>query len=193
MRKRLVMTFAVLAAIAGLAVGGTALAGGFGSGSSPAGSEAAQPATHSIEAENGNDAATEPAGEQGDKEDDDQTQEPSYTGSITAPEVDGASEADEVKALEALATISSDQATQAALAAVPGTVDEVELENENGSVVYDVEVKTADGKLVDVTVDAGDGTVLAQEADEDEAGEGSEQHEGAEQPESAEPGSATNG
>jgi uncharacterized membrane protein YkoI len=103
----------------------------------------------------------------------DNVQEPSYNGSIEAPEgPESQSEADEAKALEALATITPDEAEQAARVAVPdGTVNEVELEDENGSVVYGVEMTDADGSEVDVKIDAGDGTVLGQENEADEGEE----------------------
>jgi uncharacterized membrane protein YkoI len=96
-----------------------------------------------------------------------EVQDPSYTASIQAPESESATEdeAAEAAALQALAKISPDQAKQAALAAVPGTVDKVELENENGNVVYGVEI-TANGTRVDVKVDAGNGSVLAQDTDD---------------------------
>jgi len=57
-----------------------------------------------------------------------------------------------------------EQASAAALAQVPGTVKKVELENEDGNVVYGVEIKTANGES-DVKVDAGDGRVLHVEKD----------------------------
>lgn len=111
--------------------------------------------------------------------------DPSYTGSVKAPadtESDGAegedseaSEAAESEALQSLATITAEQAKAAALAAVDGEAGEVELGNENGYVVYEVEVTTADNQSVEVKVDAGDGAVLAQEAeDENEADEADE-------------------
>ena len=103
----------------------------------------------------------------------DDVQEPSYNGSIQAPEgPESQSEADEAKALERLATITPDEAEQVAQAAVPnGTVKEVELEDENGSVVYGVEMTDANGSEVDVKIDAGDGTVLGQENEADEGAE----------------------
>lgn len=87
-------------------------------------------------------------------------QEPSHVGSVEAP-------------VEGLATITADEAAAAASGAVPGTVGEVELENENGSVVYSVEITDDTGAEVDVKVDAGDATILDQQAD-DEAEEGDE-------------------
>jgi hypothetical protein len=91
-------------------------------------------------------------------------QDPSYTGSVTAPQDQGgAKETDENAALAPLAKISAADATSAALAAVPGTAGTATLENENGNVVYSVIVTTSTG-TVDVKVDAGNGKVLAQDA-----------------------------
>lgn len=107
-----------------------------------------------------------------------QEQEPSYTGSVPAPQegveaedgtetVDnGAAEADESAALESLATITPEEATTAALAAVPGTAGAAELDSENGYVVYSVPITRADGMTVEVKIDAGNASVLAQETDE---------------------------
>ena len=73
-------------------------------------------------------------------------------------------ESSEAASLKALVTLTPEQATAAAIAAVPGTAGDVELENENGNVVYGVEVTTANGQ-VDVKVDPGNGSILAQEDD----------------------------
>ena len=55
------------------------------------------------------------------------------------------------------ATITPEQAKAAALKANPdATVTEIELENENGVLVYDVELSNS----MDVEVDAGTGVVL---------------------------------
>ena len=70
----------------------------------------------------------------------------------------------ESERLKSLARITPEQASAAALAQVPGTVTKVELENEDGNVVYGVEIKTANGES-DVKVDAGDGRVLHVERD----------------------------
>lgn len=107
-------------------------------------------------------------------------QDPSYVGTIPAPndgttdEAEGtegaeaaddtAAEAAESTALEGLATVTPEEATAAALKAVPGTAASAQLENENGFVVYGIEVTAADGTVIDVKVDAGDGSVLAQDA-----------------------------
>ncbi len=74
----------------------------------------------------------------------------------------------------ALAKISDAQARQAAVAAVPGTVLRAEIENENGCAVYGVEIKSADGKIHDVKVDAGSGAVVHQEL----AAKAGDEHEG---------------
>jgi uncharacterized membrane protein YkoI len=73
-------------------------------------------------------------------------------------------EGGESERLKSLARITPEQAQASALAQVPGTVKKVEIENEDGNVVYGVEIKTANGES-DVKVDAGDGRVLHIEQD----------------------------
>lgn len=101
---------------------------------------------------------------------------PAYTSSVqTAPEVesaepeaaDDAAEDAEDAALTALATVTPQEASAAALASQPGTVDDVELSNEHGNVVYEVEIVDAYGAEFDVIVDAGDASVLATQAEND--------------------------
>ncbi len=106
-------------------------------------------------------------------------EQPAYTGSIQAPQDQkDQSEQDEAKALAGMAKITADQAKEAALAQFPGaTVNKVELENENGSVVYSVQLTDKSGKAQDVKVDAGNAKVLATEAGGPEGHEG---HEAAE-------------
>ncbi len=66
----------------------------------------------------------------------------------------------------AMARISMEQARAAALAAVPGVVLGVDLDEEDGFLVYDVRIATADkSTTTEVTVDAGDGRILATERD----------------------------
>lgn len=74
-----------------------------------------------------------------------------------------------------LATITETDASAAAVAATGGTAGKVELENEHGNVVYGVEITLTDGSRLDVTVDAGNATVLDREADDDN--EHGDQHE----------------
>ena len=113
-------------------------------------------------------------------------EEPSYKGSIQAPsdaERDGTtedakgseneaaeerSEAAEEQQLQSLAKIGRSQAEQTALKEVPGTVKEAELGDENGYVVWEIEVAADGGSYREVEVDAGNGRILAQEAEDNE-------------------------
>lgn len=110
-------------------------------------------------------------------EDGDSTQDTSYTGSIPVDEaqIDGMSETDEAVALQGQASISADEAKAAAEAANPGAkAAKVELDNENGYLVYSVELDNG----LDVKIDAGDATVLhTEQADDDAAEEGDEADE----------------
>ncbi len=114
-----------------------------------------------VQEENGPQDEADDADEAGD-EDADGVQEPQLNGSIAVPQGqdESLSEADEAAALAPLAKITADEASAAAQAEVPGDVQKVELENENGSLVYSVEIG---GK--DVKVDAGTGAVLHIESD----------------------------
>jgi len=96
---------------------------------------------------------------QGPTPQDQDGQFPSYSSSIRVDDAqyEGVSEADEAVALAGLATITPEEAKDAALAANPGaTVVKVELDNENGALVYSVEL----GNGLDVKVDAGNAAVL---------------------------------
>ena len=68
--------------------------------------------------------------------------------------------------LEKVAKIDAKAASKAATDKVPGTVDEIDLDEEGGNVVYEVEVTAKDGTETDVIVDAGNGKILAQETDD---------------------------
>jgi uncharacterized membrane protein YkoI len=105
---------------------------------------------------NGNDKA--PAREHDDAD-------PGKTSSVTVPAAQAATEADEGTALQGLAKITQDQAKAAAVAAVPGDATKVELENEEGGVVYKVEVAGANGTRTDLVIDAGNGAVLSRETE----------------------------
>ena len=85
-------------------------------------------------------------------------------GSDTAEATD--SEATESASLAGLATITADEASAFAQQASQGTVENVVLENENGNVVYSV-IMNDGTTTVDVKVDAGDGTVLTIDSDND--------------------------
>ncbi|WP_040287329.1 PepSY domain-containing protein [Sporosarcina koreensis] len=56
--------------------------------------------------------------------------------------------------------ISMEQAMSAALQQVPGQVVKAELEYEHGTLIYEVEIRTADGHKFEVEVDANTGRVL---------------------------------
>lgn len=102
----------------------------------------------------------------------------SYTSSITVDDTnEAANEADEAAQLERVATVSADEARRAAGAAVTGTVGDAELENEDGNVVWSVEVTGNDGSVTEVIVDAGDAKVLAQSAEEEDDGESEDEAE----------------
>jgi hypothetical protein len=115
-------------------------------------------------------------------------EDPSFAGSVAAPaesegtdgEESSGSEEQESAVLKGLATVTPQQAEQAALAAVPGIVAGTELGNENGFVVYRVEITGTDGTVTEVWVDAGNRAVLAQEAsDGHDSAESGDEPEGA--------------
>jgi uncharacterized membrane protein YkoI len=89
----------------------------------------------------------------------DASQRPGDTCSIKVPEP-------EPKDLSSLANIKANSALAAVLATNPGTTaTKVELENENGCLVYSIRLNNG----LDVKVDAGKGVVLkTQPADSDE-------------------------
>ena len=58
-----------------------------------------------------------------------------------------------------------DSAINIALAQVPGKVLRAELENENGYLVYGVEIVKTEHQIMDVKVDAGNGKILKIEQD----------------------------
>jgi uncharacterized membrane protein YkoI len=148
MHARLTKLVAAVAAFAALAVGGSALA-------TAQQADAPQPANAPATAQ---------------QERDDGEQNPSYRSSVTAPDREYASEREEAQALQSLAKLSADEARSAALAEVPGKATEVGLDNENGNVVYSVDIEKSDGSQVDVKVDAGNGTVVHQDADDGDDG-----------------------
>ena len=106
--------------------------------------------------------------------DDVEEQQPQYTGSILVDDAqyEGMSEAEDAAAFQRFAKVTANEAEAAAIAANLGaTVVETELDNENGVLVYSVELSNGN----DVKVDAGNGQILHTESDdvddEDESGE----------------------
>lgn len=87
----------------------------------------------------------------------------------TAPAAGGqveTGEQAESAALASQAKVSADQANAAALAKFPGaTIKKTELDNENGKVIYSVQLTDSAGTGQDVKVDATTGTVVSTEAD----------------------------
>lgn len=67
--------------------------------------------------------------------------------------------------LSSHARIDQRQAEASALAALPGEVVKAKLDNEDGYLVWQIDVKHATG-VTEVAVDAGDGKVLAMESEE---------------------------
>lgn len=115
--------------------------------------------TESVAPETGSDEQREVSSDMSASESNLDEQTPSYTGSITVDQAqfEGVSEADETTTLQKMATISPDQAKAVATAANPGlTVIKAELDNENGVLVYSVELSNG----LDVKVDAGNAMIL---------------------------------
>jgi uncharacterized membrane protein YkoI len=71
--------------------------------------------------------------------------------------------------LQKAAKITEQQAIDAALKEVNGTVKKVELEDENGVAVYEVQIVDANGKGFEVKVDAATGKITKVESDNDES------------------------
>lgn len=121
------------------------------------------------------------------KQDAQEEQDSAIKGTIPAPEAKGEeNDAAETKRLEGLAKIDKAAAEKAALDAVPGTVKETQLQDDDGFVVYEVKVAGKDGKPHEVKVDAGDGTVLGQEADDNDGHGDVNEHESGDGPDAGE-------
>lgn len=106
--------------------------------------------------------------DEGDSDSDSESEEAGEAEEQEEQEENDRGEAAESAQLSALAKISAEQARAAALARVSGTVLDSELDNENGNVVYSVEIRKADRSVVDIKVDAGTGQVLHIETDEND-------------------------
>lgn len=178
--------FIALAAITLLAIGamGTISARAFAQGSTPVAqtsdcsaqdvdaTEAAEtgPDTDDIEEHCGEQVEDgQPDGAEEAEEADSGVQEPSYTGSISVDQAqnESLSEVDEAAALQGQAAITAADAEAAALAANPGaSVVKTELDNENGALVYSVELSNG----ADVKVDAGNAAILFSDSDADNEG-----------------------
>ncbi len=84
------------------------------------------------------------------------------TGPVWSGSKDGKKK-DELKEKVEMATtakISIDQAIKSASEKAPGKVIEAELEKKHGKTVWEVEMLTTDGKIIEVHVDADSGSVI---------------------------------
>ena len=64
-------------------------------------------------------------------------------------------------------TVDMPGAVTIALESVPGDVIEVELERERGDIVWEIEITDEQGRLVDLELDAINGSLLKQRVDDD--------------------------
>lgn len=81
-------------------------------------------------------------------------------------------------ALLSKATVTKDQAISSAKAAYPGyTVKDANIGDENGNLVYDVNMFDTKNKSIDVKVDAGNAKVLSADSDSDEKSKSTEKEE----------------
>ena len=69
-------------------------------------------------------------------------------------------ETKETVEMAATAKVTIDQAIKTALEKVPGKAVEAELEKKHGTLVWEVEVVTAENKVMEVHIDAGSGAVI---------------------------------
>lgn len=89
-------------------------------------------------------------------------------GSVQAPERDFENDAREDMNLKQRAELSASDAAKAALDSQPGEVTKVEIDDEEGYVVYEVEIIANNGIEHDLKVDAGNGDILASDTDRDD-------------------------
>ena len=80
-----------------------------------------------------------------------------------------------------LVRIDFAQAVKVALEKVKGNVLKAELEDENGFLVYGVEVVTPEKKITDIKVDGGSGKVLAMDKDQEDHKKGDRDEDSEEQ------------
>jgi hypothetical protein len=89
-----------------------------------------------------------------------------FEGSLKAPATDLESDLAEDRELEGLAKVERVEAEEAALKEIPGEATWTEIEDENGYVVWVVDVTDIEGDRHEVMVDAGNAEVLASELEE---------------------------
>lgn len=88
-------------------------------------------------------------------------------GGGTATAVAFADDNDSRDAGSGTARVSAGDAASSAVRAVPGTVTEAELDDEDGTLVWELDVYGSDKVWHDVTVDAGNGKVLGKHTSDD--------------------------
>jgi uncharacterized membrane protein YkoI len=93
-------------------------------------------------------------------------------GSIQAPDREFESDDREKRELRSLAEITIPGAAEAAHEAHPGQVTKIEIEDEEGYVVYEVEVAGDEGVYHEMKVDAGNGDILESETEDDSQDDG---------------------
>lgn len=78
-------------------------------------------------------------------------------------------EANDDAALAGKATLTVAQANDIALAANPGaTIVKTKLGDENGTIIYEVLIKTADGKIAEIKVNVTNGGILPEDNDHED-------------------------
>jgi uncharacterized membrane protein YkoI len=163
MRKRIIATLAATSAAAVVTLG---VIGTAARAESPSPSPSTSPKTSPRTSPSTNPATSPAASPATPKSGESEKQEPSFTGSIAAPQgADTEDEAAEAAALAKLAKLSEADARSAALAKFPGaTIQKASLGDENGYVVWEVQLTDSTNAAQEVKVDAGNGTILATEA-----------------------------
>ena len=84
---------------------------------------------------------------------------------------------DSKQTMVAKARLNSNEAADIARKALPGTVVEAKLDNENGYLVWEVKVLGDKGQEAQLKIDAGNGHLLAIGASEDDEDDGEGDHE----------------
>jgi uncharacterized membrane protein YkoI len=93
------------------------------------------------------------------------------TGDVVKVEAEDDEEGDEEQSQAELAKqakVTEEEAIKIALEEVPGTVEKVELEDENGAIIYDIEIRAEDGTEQEVEIDAATGDVVKVEHEDNE-------------------------
>ena len=151
--RKVVTGLAVVAVATGVALGtGSALGSGSASGGDEDSSSITSSVTAPVETEESQDETEANEGAEDEA-------------------AEQAAEDAEQRTLLSLATVDAAAARTAALSAVGGSVTETDLENEDGNVVWKVEIRDHAGLETTVYVDAGNAKVLLKETEHEEGSE----------------------